>query len=191
MIKDCLRGGAVAAALIGFAAGSQAADSNARSPYAGQQARALKSLSQDDVAALKAGKGWGFAKPAELNGYPGPLHILELEAKLALTPEQKRKIEDIFAQMKAAAQKAGMVYLDAEQALEAAFASGTASPAEIARLTGEAGQARAQLRNVHLQAHLTTTPLLSPMQRHRYQMLRGYAGGAAHKRHGKGSHSGH
>ena len=42
-------------------------------PYAGQQTRAIKALSDDDIAALRAGEGMGMAKAAELNGYPGPV----------------------------------------------------------------------------------------------------------------------
>ena len=47
-------------------------------PYAGQQARPIKSLSDDDIAALREGEGMGMAKAAELNGYPGPAHVLQL-----------------------------------------------------------------------------------------------------------------
>ena len=60
----------------------------AASPYAGEQSRSIKSLSQQDVADYMAGKGMGCAKAAELNGYPGPAHVLELADQLALTPSQ-------------------------------------------------------------------------------------------------------
>ena len=48
-------------------------------PYAGQETRVISSLSPEDQRALRAGEGGGLAKPAELNGYPGPAHVLELE----------------------------------------------------------------------------------------------------------------
>ena len=48
------------------------------SPYAGQQTRAIKALSPEDLAGLLNGEGRGMAKAAELNGYPGPVHVLEL-----------------------------------------------------------------------------------------------------------------
>jgi hypothetical protein len=54
-------------------------------PYAGQQARAIKSFSDDDIAALRKGEGAGMAKVAELNGYPGPAHVLQLANQLGLT----------------------------------------------------------------------------------------------------------
>ncbi len=59
----------------------------AASPYAGEQSRSIKSLSKEDVADYIDGKGMGFAKAAELNGYPGPKHVLELAEQLALLSE--------------------------------------------------------------------------------------------------------
>jgi hypothetical protein len=49
-------------------------------PHAGQQTRTIKALSDDEIAALCNGKGMGMAKAAELNGYPGPIHVLALAA---------------------------------------------------------------------------------------------------------------
>lgn len=42
------------------------------SPYAGFEKRAVKSLSDQQIADLKAERGMGYALAAELNGYPGP-----------------------------------------------------------------------------------------------------------------------
>jgi hypothetical protein len=47
-------------------------------PYAGQQNRTIKALSDEDIVGLLKGDGMGFAKAAELNGYPGPKHVLDL-----------------------------------------------------------------------------------------------------------------
>ena len=52
------------------------------SKYVGEEYRKIKSLSPDDVEELKKGGGWGLAKAAELNGLPGPAHILEMEDKI-------------------------------------------------------------------------------------------------------------
>jgi hypothetical protein len=42
------------------------------SPYAGQEKRAVKTLSPDEeIQALLNGRGMGLAKVAELNHYPG------------------------------------------------------------------------------------------------------------------------
>ncbi|MCP4935580.1 MAG: hypothetical protein GY927_15590, partial [bacterium] len=62
------------------------------SKYAGQEKRMIKSLSADDIAELQKGAGWGLAKAAELNGVPGPAHLLELKHEIVLTPEQIEKI---------------------------------------------------------------------------------------------------
>ena len=47
-------------------------------PYAGMDTRAIKTLSDKDIADLNAGRGMGLALAAELNGYPGPSHALSL-----------------------------------------------------------------------------------------------------------------
>src|ERR1700737_107196 len=72
-------------------------------PYAGQQARSIKALSADDVAALLKGEGMGMAKAAELNGYPGPAHVLTLASELGLTDSQRQQVQAIVDRMSAAA----------------------------------------------------------------------------------------
>ena len=69
------------------------------SPYAGQQTRAIKALSPEDIAALRNGAGMGMAKAAELNGYPGPAHVLALAAQLGLTKNQQQRVTAIFERM--------------------------------------------------------------------------------------------
>ena len=63
-------------------------------PYAGQQARRTKALSDEDIAALSNGEGRGMAKAAELNGYPGPKHVLTLAPQLRLTEDQQRQVTE-------------------------------------------------------------------------------------------------
>lgn len=191
MIKQ-FRAGCLAAIITAIGVGgSMAAGGHKHAPYAGQHKRTIKSLSVEDIAALRQGRGWGFAKPAELNGYPGPLHVLELDAKLGLSAAQRTQIQSIFADMQAAAQRVGAKFLAAEGALDAAFATGSVTAAKVSALTQAAAGLRAELQSVHLRAHLLTTPLLSKAQLHRYAVLRGYADGGSHATHGNGSHSGH
>src|SRR3954466_8719598 len=73
----------------------------AQSPYAGLQARPVKALSDQQIANLKAGRGMGMALPAELNGYPGPSHVLELADRLGLTAAQRAAVQAQFDAMKA------------------------------------------------------------------------------------------
>src|ERR1700730_15628867 len=75
----------------------------AQTPYAGMQNRPIKALSEQQVADLWAGRGMGMALAAELNGYPGPSHVLELADRLELTTEQRATVQALFDSMKAQA----------------------------------------------------------------------------------------
>jgi Spy/CpxP family protein refolding chaperone len=155
-----------------------------RSPYAGHESRAISSLSADDITALLGGEGWGLAKPAELNGYPGPRHVLELADALRLTAEQRTSVQASYARMKARAQQLGAHYVEAEKALDETFTSGSADAGGLTERVAHAEKLRAELRLTHLNAHLEVARLLSLEQRQRYMELRGYAGDAA-RRHGE------
>lgn len=144
-------------------------------PYAGLQTRAIKGLSEDDIAQIRAGAGWGLALPAELNGLPGPKHLLELKEDLKLTPEQVARIGTLYEGMKAEAQAAGERFIAAEAALSDAFAAGGLSEDGLRSLIATAEAARADLRMAHLKAHLQTPAMLTEGQITRYQQLRGYA----------------
>ena len=90
-------------------------------PYAGQDARDIKSLSAEDIAELRRGGGWGLAKAAELNGMPGPAHLLELRDQIGLTPNQASAIQAIFDKMRADAIREGERLIAFERALEEQF----------------------------------------------------------------------
>ena len=171
------------AALAAAAAGP--ATSPAASPYAGQEARDIKSLSADEIGDLLAGKGMGLAKAAELNGYPGPAHVLELRTELGLTPEQQTRTEALFTSMEADAQALGRDLVERERALDHLFAMREVSPETLSDALTGIGALQARLRNVHLQAHLDQTRLLTPEQIARYNALRGYGNGSG------GTHTGH
>ncbi len=144
-------------------------------PYAGMQNRAIKSLSEDDIKELRRGGGWGLALAAELNGMPGPAHLLELKDQIPLTADQVSKTQALFDDMRKAAIPAGEQLVAAEAALEAAFARGGVDDAALRRLLAQAESARAQLRFIHLSQHLKTVQYLKPEQIKRYDILRGYA----------------
>ncbi|QBF34060.1 hypothetical protein [Thalassococcus sp. S3] len=155
-------------------------------PYAGQETRAIASLSAQDVDDLLNGRGWGFAKAAELNGYPGPAHVLELADDLALTAEQRSDVQFIFDKMNARARALGADYVAAEAALDAAFEAGGLEAEQLAILTRQSATLRADLRAAHLEAHLQTAPILTRHQRVLYNQARGYGGG--HQSHGGHNH---
>ena len=70
-------------------------------PYAGLQTRSIKALSAEQIADLKAGRGMSLALAAELNGYPGPRHVMELGEQLGLTDRQRADVQRLFDQMTA------------------------------------------------------------------------------------------
>ena len=76
-------------------------------------------LSADQVKELLAGEGMGLAKPAELNHYPGPKHVLELVTELALTADQLRRVEVIRGDMLAAARRLGAAIVEVTKHLHA------------------------------------------------------------------------
>ncbi|MEO0681469.1 MAG: periplasmic heavy metal sensor [Pseudomonadota bacterium] len=179
---------AAAAMLAAAAAAAWASDQ----PYAGREAQAVSTLTESDVAALLDGAGWGLALPAELNGWPGPRHVLDLGEDLELTLEQRREVQAIFDGMQAEARDLGPRYVEAERALDAAFEDGTVEPAALADLVARAERLRAALRETHLAAHLATRPVLSRHQIMTYDRLRGYGGaGEAGGHGGHGGHAGH
>ena len=156
------------------------------SPYAGEESRAVKSLSPEDIAELRRGGGWGLAKTAELNGMPGPLHLLELKDQIPLTPEQVEAITTIDERMRAKAIAEGERFLAGEKALEKAFRAGTVTEESLREMLGDIERSRARLRFIHLVAHLGTPELLTDEQIARYNALRGYRAqhhGTDHKAH--------
>lgn len=146
------------------------------SKYADQQTREIKSLSPADILELKRGGGWGFAKPAELNGLPGPSHVLEMKKHLYLNEKQVSEITVIFKGMKVQAIHASEKYLSAEQHLDSFFKSGTMSKTKLQKLLEISSIARRELRYIHLFAHIETSHLLNNHQIQLYNLARGYTG---------------
>lgn len=155
-------------------AGAQEHGAHNASKYAGEELRSIKSLSEDDIQELRKGAGWGLAKAAELNGVPGPAHLLELKNELALTPAQVSAIEAIHARMKADAIAEGERLIALEKELEDQFRSGAVTNRSLRDMLGKIEQSRSALRHIHLATHLQTPALLTPEQIVRYKSLRGY-----------------
>src|SRR5256886_7380057 len=104
---------------------------SAQTPYAGMQARPIKALSDQQIADLRAGRGMGLALAAELNGYPGPMHVLELADALDLSGQQRTKMQELFAAMKAEAIPLGERLIAQEAELDKAFAGKTITAATL------------------------------------------------------------
>lgn len=145
------------------------------SSYAGQEKRAIKSLSEDDISTLKQGGGWGLAKVGELNGYPGPIHVLEMESEIGLTEEQKVNIQKLYEEMRTEAVTLGEKLIKLEKALSDSFSSKEVNQNTLERDLLALSEVRARLRLAHLKAHLKTPHILTQQQITLYNALRGYS----------------
>jgi hypothetical protein len=148
----------------------------AQTPYAGMQTRPIKALSEQQIADLKAGRGMGLALPAELNGYPGPTHVLELADKLDLSADQRASVLRLFNSMKQEALPLGAKIIAQETELDRQFAGRSITPESLKSATAAIAVTQGELRETHLKYHLSTVTLLTDGQRQRYAELRGYAG---------------
>jgi Spy/CpxP family protein refolding chaperone len=111
---------------------------------------------------------------AELNGYPGLRHVLDLSSQLNLSSKQKTKIQAAFEEMQSQAKTIGKTIVSKEQKLSEAFALGKITNIELEKQTEELAKLYGELRKTHLQAHLEINPLLSTEQIKKYNQIRGY-----------------
>jgi len=152
----------------------------AQMPYAGMYLRPVKALSEQQVADLNAGRGMGLAFAGELNGYPGPSHVIELADQLALRPDQRDKIKGLFESMKAEAVPLGSKLIAQETELDKLFASRSITPASLKASTAAIAVTQGELREIHLKYHLFAADILSSDQIKKYAELRGYTAGDVH-----------
>jgi len=152
-----------------------AADHSYKSKYAGEEKREIKSLSETDIEKLKNGEGWGLAKAAELNGVPGPAHLLEMKDEIDLSTKQVQAIEGLYKKMKQEAIPLGLELIELERELNNHFANRTITDELLRQILQRIAQVHRQLRYVHLSAHLNTPDILKPEQITLYNKLRGYS----------------
>jgi Spy/CpxP family protein refolding chaperone len=157
------------------------------SPYVGFENREVKTLSTERQEGLKQGRGLGYALAAEINGYPGPLHVLELATQLELDADQKKRTQAIYDKMNREARTAGQALIDAEAHLDRMFQMKHATYARIEAQTAVASAQEARLRAIHLNAHIAMMEVLTPAQVESYNRLRGYREAPAET----GGHHGH
>ena len=150
-----------------------------RSPYAGQETRGIKSLSDREVQDYLAGRGMGLAKTAELNNYPGPAHVLELSDRLGLSPEQKARTRVLFIAMETRAKDLGKTLVEQETRLDWMFASREISREQLKSSLEGIARLQGKLRQVHLDAHLAQAEILNHEQIRKYGELRGYGTGGS------------
>jgi hypothetical protein len=143
-------------------------------PYAGLEQRGIKSLSGEQVDDLKAGRGMGLALAAELNGYPGPSHVLELADRLDLSADQRSRVQELFDSMKQESMPLGAKLIEQERNLNRLFADRLVKPDTLKTALAVISVTQGQLRESHLKYHLSTAALLTEAQMQKYAELRGY-----------------
>ena len=153
----------------------------AQTPYAGMQTRPVKALSDQQIADLRSGRGMGLAMAAEMNGYPGPSHLLELASKIGLSDVQRNSTRAMMDMMKAETIPIGERLIAQETALDKLFATHVITQESLGIAIAEIGTTQSQLRAAHLKYHLLTITILEPSQIQKYQVLRGYDHGLQHQ----------
>ena len=153
------------------------------SPYIGQEGRDIKAMSPEDVQSYLEGKGMGFAKAAELNGYPGPSHVLTLASDLHLSKEQRELTQSLFAAMQAESITYGRQLIEEERNLDRLFATKQVTTETLKAVLNQIGNLQAKVRAAHLEAHLTQVRILTPEQTVLYSELRGYTSQASNREH--------
>jgi len=171
--------------------GATAVRGEPASPYAGEEVRAIKTLSAAEIDGYLDGAGMGFAKAAELNHYPGPKHVLEMGDELELSEAQGSRTIAIMEAMKAEAVKLGAQVVAKERELDSGFAERTITGGGLERLVREIASIQGKLRAAHLRAHIEQRAILSDEQVARYDRLRGYGGPGAHDGHPQHGHDHH
>ncbi|MBB4368475.1 Spy/CpxP family protein refolding chaperone [Bradyrhizobium sp. cir1] len=151
-----------------------AASAQSSQPYAGLEQRPIKALSHQQVDDLRAGRGMGLALAAELHGYPGPSHVLELGDRLDLTADQRVQVQRLFDAMKQETVPLGNKLIEQETALEDLFSSRAVTSESLKTSIAAISETQGQLRESHLKYHLPTAALLDQSQMQRYAELRGY-----------------
>lgn len=193
-MKQVIIGAAILLALIGLlnvtfdpTASAQAEPTPTPSAYEEFLDTEIRGLSSDTIEAYRSGAGSGLALPAELNGYPGPRHVLDLADELELTEEQRTDIQALYDEMLPQAIQLGEQILLAEAELERAFRGNTIDEAFLETQLAQIGMLQADLRFVHLRTHLATVDILTSKQTEQYNLLRGYVSEGATEGH-HGSH---
>lgn len=163
----------------------------AQSPYSAYTDRPVKALSAGQIEGLREGHGMGFALAAELNGYPGPLHALEVADAMHLSGEQRRKTQALYEAMLERSKALGRRIVELEEELDARFAERTITEDSLRDLTARIAEATGELRFNHLRYHLEMTALLRPHQIELYKQARGYGAGETGGEHDHGHHGHH
>lgn len=135
-------------------------------------------LSEEQRTKYLNGEGMGFAKPAELNHYPGPRHVLDNADKLQLSSDQLAQTQALFQEVHTRAQALGKQIVAREDELESLFRDQHADLGRVSSLTAEIGRLQGELRALHLSMHIRERAVLSAGQVAKYDSVRNYMPGS-------------
>ena len=144
----------------------------AEAQQAGHKGGDPQAMQAREFRNLQQGRGMGMGRVAELNGYPGPKHVLEHAEALELSEGQIERSREIMSRVKSRAPELGKQVVDAEKQLEAMFAEDNVDAASMDSLLMQIAELRAQLRSLHLTAHLDQAAVLTEAQITKYTELR-------------------
>lgn len=143
-----------------------------QTPQSGHKGGGPQSMQMREHRSLMQGRGMGMARIADVNGYPGPMHVLQHAEALELSEEQRAQTAEIRDRVRNEAPAIGEQIVAAEKRLEAMFAEGEVEPAAMDALLSEIADLRARFRSVHLTAHLDQARVLTEAQIEQYMELR-------------------
>ena len=126
---------------------------------------------EEERASIEKGEGFGMGMPADMAGYPGPRHVLDMAAELGLTAEQHAATEKVFETMQEKAVARGKELFEAEARLEQMFRDGRPE-ADLREQSFRVDSIHAELRWIHLSAHLAAQKILTAEQIAKYTRLR-------------------
>ncbi len=145
--------------------------------YPQLQESEVRGLTPEQIEGLRNGDGMGYALPAELNGYPGPKHVLESADDLGLNESQREATAKIRAEMLEKAKATGAALVSAYESLDQEFRSQDIDADRLRNHTEQIGTLEGELRAIHMQAHLEMMTVLTHAQILQYSELRGYQSG--------------
>jgi Spy/CpxP family protein refolding chaperone len=160
------------AGLFGGAAITRAQHDHGTGGHESGHHRVAQACSTEFDKTVGEGRGFGLAFAADQNGYPGPMHVLELKDRLKLSAEQEARMRQLMHAMFAESRPKSARLLAAEATLRRLFAERAADDAAVRAAVDEVERARSEVRLVHLLTHLKTRDLLTEDQRRIYHEAR-------------------
>lgn len=124
----------------------------------------------NEIQDLLDGEGISVSHDGELNQYPGPRQVLAAAEELALSPQQKTKIQAIYDRMRLDTVTVGRAIQEQERELEQLISTG-GSTAAADLVVREVAEKHQKMRDIHLAAHVQVKNQLTPEQLEEYHRL--------------------